>query len=510
MKKNRMQINEKIIYILLACCMLLGHSTALAEERYAERSEIEAYIDYAPVDAYIIDGYTYVSVTDLSCYGFDVSYSEATDSYNISRIKFNYPQITRELWEKRLSERHTQKIVDSDTRVYLDGAEQECFKLDNGDTLIMIDSLSKYGEFKWDGTKVDATIFKHELENELETAENVVETEFEKSLYRGQTNSEGKPDGIGIISPKSYSLDTITQLGYFKDGKPDGLTYKEWSRSVTKTYKYRRSYFIGTVDGSKMAPVRQELWMGEIPYKVPDGANFGSILIPLHFVPEWTGPDWHIDTNLYMDGFYAEEWTEMIISSGTGVYIRSYIGKHGDIQTAEYSTSDESPGYTQPHILKSANEFYEYTDGVKTYYNKSICTVGKDENDRIVLNRVSDGGGFHPVISVVVNGEEVRFDVDPVIEDERTLAPMRAIFEKLGANVSWNEDTRSATASLNGTSITFAIDDTTAYINGAAAEMDVPARLINDRTMVPLRFLSENLGYNVDWNGDTHTVTIEN
>ena len=57
-------------------------------------------------------------------------------------------------------------------------------------------------------------------------------------------------------------------------------------------------------------------------------------------------------------------------------------------------------------------------------------------------------------------------------------------------------------------SVTFSIDDTNATVNGEAAAMDVPARLINDQTFVPLRFLSENLGYNVQWDESTNTAII--
>lgn len=53
------------------------------------------------------------------------------------------------------------------------------------------------------------------------------------------------------------------------------------------------------------------------------------------------------------------------------------------------------------------------------------------------------------------------------------------------------------------------IDNTTATVNGAEATMDVPARLVNDKTMVPLRFLSENLGYTVTWDEETNTASIE-
>ena len=101
------------------------------------------------------------------------------------------------------------------------------------------------------------------------------------------------------------------------------------------------------------------------------------------------------------------------------------------------------------------------------------------------------------------------FETAPVIEEGRILVPMRFLFEQMGADVEWNQETQTATATMNNTAVAFSINDTSAEVNGAAATMDVPARLINDKTMVPLRFLSENMGYTVTWDEATRTAVIE-
>ncbi|MBE5040894.1 copper amine oxidase N-terminal domain-containing protein [Ructibacterium gallinarum] len=119
---------------------------------------------------------------------------------------------------------------------------------------------------------------------------------------------------------------------------------------------------------------------------------------------------------------------------------------------------------------------------------------------------------------VQVNDKVLGFETPPVTESDRTLVPMRFLFEQLGAEVTWDEGTQTATAAIaaepdtqslaQAKSVSFAIDNTTATVNGAEAVMDVPARLVNDKTMVPLRFLSENLGYLVSWNEETNTATV--
>ncbi len=139
---------------------------------------------------------------------------------------------------------------------------------------------------------------------------------------------------------------------------------------------------------------------------------------------------------------------------------------------------------------------------------------------------------------VELNNRVLGFSQPPIMEDDRTLVPMRFLFEQMGAEVTWDEATQSATATINTSalgaegasatgratlsnsdisfpnlaktekSVTFSVDNTTATVNGAPAIMDVPARLINDQTFVPLRFLSENLGYTVDWDETTNTAIV--
>ena len=111
-------------------------------------------------------------------------------------------------------------------------------------------------------------------------------------------------------------------------------------------------------------------------------------------------------------------------------------------------------------------------------------------------------------ISVEVNGELLSFDVTPTIIEGRTVLPVRAIFESLGLEVGWNEKTRTVTGKNRSTVIKLTIDNKTGYINGVATTLDVPATIIEGRTLVPARFVAEATGAEVGWNGDTKTVFI--
>jgi len=109
---------------------------------------------------------------------------------------------------------------------------------------------------------------------------------------------------------------------------------------------------------------------------------------------------------------------------------------------------------------------------------------------------------------VVLNGHQLNFQgAEPNIENGRTLVPLRAIFEALGASIEWDGNTQTVTATKGSTEIKLVIGGQ-AFKNGKPASLDVPAKIINGRTMVPLRFVGEALGCQVGWNGDTQTITI--
>ncbi|MGM0395985.1 MAG: copper amine oxidase N-terminal domain-containing protein [Bacillota bacterium] len=111
-------------------------------------------------------------------------------------------------------------------------------------------------------------------------------------------------------------------------------------------------------------------------------------------------------------------------------------------------------------------------------------------------------------IRVIIDGKQVEFDVAPRISGGRTLVPMRAIFEEFGLEVSWNEAERTVTGEGEGLNVQFVIDSNLATVNGLVHTLDVPAMIIEGRTMVPLRFLSESLGYNVVWIEDSQLILL--
>lgn len=111
-------------------------------------------------------------------------------------------------------------------------------------------------------------------------------------------------------------------------------------------------------------------------------------------------------------------------------------------------------------------------------------------------------------ITVVVDGDYLIFEQPPVIVNGNTLVPMRAIFEKLGAEVLWNAGDQSVTANKGATSVWLQIDNSSAKIKGQDQTLEAAPRIVNGNTMVPLRFVSEALGANVHWDDNKKTITI--
>lgn len=114
-------------------------------------------------------------------------------------------------------------------------------------------------------------------------------------------------------------------------------------------------------------------------------------------------------------------------------------------------------------------------------------------------------------VNLVIDGIGVTSDPAPFIQQNRTLVPLRVVFERLGAEVDWDEATRTVTARRGDRWVSLRVDDTRACLSedcSRTTTLDVPARIVDDRTFVPVRFVAETLGAFVDWNPATRTAII--
>ena len=104
----------------------------------------------------------------------------------------------------------------------------------------------------------------------------------------------------------------------------------------------------------------------------------------------------------------------------------------------------------------------------------------------------------------------IKFDVPPVIINGQAYLPIRSVSESFGAAVDWDQESLTVTVSTEYATITSRINNTTAYIDGEPTQIDGPSLLLAGRTYVPLRFISESLGLQVDWHAPTQIIQISN
>ncbi len=134
---------------------------------------------------------------------------------------------------------------------------------------------------------------------------------------------------------------------------------------------------------------------------------------------------------------------------------------------------------------------------------KVLCTVLTTILLISAVPTMADAG-----ITVTIDGRQIAFDVPPQIINNRTMVPLRTIFESLGATVDWNNETKTVTSTKEGTTVSLTIDSPVLYVNGNAVTLDTPACIVNNRTLVPARAISEAFNANVKWDVNNNTVLI--
>ncbi len=173
----------------------------------------------------------------------------------------------------------------------------------------------------------------------------------------------------------------------------------------------------------------------------------------------------------------------------------SNLVKMLDSTTAtEFTINGLEPGSTHGYIVQPIS-YIEISDNVFAS-NSVFATCGQTNDD----------------IEVFVNGTQIDFskydNILPVIENGRTLIPVRAVSETLHCDVVWHDDTKEIDIIRDGVSIKLSIGSTAAYVNGDEVQLDAAPNILGGRTIVPLRFISESFDLGVDWDDESRTITI--
>lgn len=220
--------------------------------------------------------------------------------------------------------------------------------------------------------------------------------------------------------------------------------------------------------------------------------------------------------NLFCDsGGQMDVYYDYVYKIENGKFVQLHKGNYGaeDNSNVQWDEINNEPIYkyywNEVEVSKE-----EYAQMLSSVFNKNNAiavdnAVGIDEIIRqiSVFQDISQNG-FEKPISIILNGNKLSFNQPSYIENGTSMVPMRAIFEALGAEVKYNSATKTITAQKDGTIIELVTGSSTAKINGRPMTLVANVENKNGYTMVPLRFVSEALGAEVNWNGESKTITI--
>lgn len=199
----------------------------------------------------------------------------------------------------------------------------------------------------------------------------------------------------------------------------------------------------------------------------------------------------------------------------------------GDLHDAYWAAADYSDGQTSNTKKQRLNDmksvtvqdFTEYAEAMKKLSEKGIVyTAGSastiDENKSLYAN-IKNPFSYadEESVKIEINGELFKTKTPAQIMNDITMVPMREIFEKFGAEVLWDGETKTVTAKKDGKTIVLEINSSIITVteengNVETIETQAPEVIVNDYTLIPFRAVSETLGYDVLWDDASRTVTI--
>jgi hypothetical protein len=224
-------------------------------------------------------------------------------------------------------------------------------------------------------------------------------------------------------------------------------------------------------------------------------------------------------------------WAETALDAPTGLSTSDITSSEIRLTWEDNSTNETGfeierkvSGGSYTEIISVDNNITTYTDtglNGKTKYYYRIRAYNDNGNSAYASETSVTTSGVEAIIKLVigntiyyVNNVSKTMDTSAIIKDSRTLLPIRYVAEAIGANVAWNNNERKVTITLKGTTIELWIGVAYARVNGVNKLIDstnnavTPIIVEPGRTMLPIRFISENLGAKVDWNSAKKEITV--
>ncbi|MBR1443732.1 MAG: beta-hexosaminidase [Firmicutes bacterium] len=234
-------------------------------------------------------------------------------------------------------------------------------------------------------------------------------------------------------------------------------------------------------------------------------------------------PEGRLPVDIYEleDNSYSDK---ILYNIGYGLNYEKPIDESSTETTVEFTTesttetttkaagSDSGPEKTTERKTKSSGDGKSSSKASSVKENDETKETKEGETEKAAESNTKETKEVILQIGnskMTVNGKEVGLDAPPVIEENRTLVPIRAIIEALDGDVQWEGTSKTADiTSGKGNKVTLTANSDMAYCDGKAKELDTKLVILNGRIMLPIRFVAENFGYSVDWNESEKIITI--
>lgn len=318
---------------------------------------------------------------------------------------------------------------------------------------------------------------------------------------------------------RNYDVDGIHMDDYFYPGTnfDDSITYQKYDAGFSLEDWRRNNVDLLIQElNTELHKVDNDISFGISPFGIwanaknnPLGSNTnGTESYYSHYADtrKWALNEWidYIAPQIYWEvGHKSADykalfdwWTKILKDSDTKLYIG--LADYRSVESKKTSVWYNGKEIKQQLAM---NDTSKVVAGEIHYRYSSLMS------EKSLENLLKETYKNHEIV-IYINGKKLKSDQKPLLISGRTMLPLRAIFEALQANVDWNQMTQSVTA-RRGTSLLFLkIGDSEMQVNGVTRLLDVSARLINGRTLIPLRAVSEALDATVEWYGDYQTILI--
>lgn len=284
----------------------------------------------------------------------------------------------------------------------------------------------------------------------------------------------------------------------------------------TQALQVTGTYSDGTSKALKAEDIKwtvKDFYIAEVKENILYGLTYGSTTL----TAEYGGQKASVQVNVANrpNGLKAVTAEKSVKLSWSGVneaaefigyhlYRRTADGKYGDTPLTDF------PSKTTNYIDSNVDSGQQYYYTVKSVYKNNVESAPSNEASptskvKQIILQIDN-----PIMQV--NGIDKEIDpgngTTPVIYKGRTVLPIRALIDELGGQLTWEDSDWKITINLNGNIIELWIDNHKAIVNGNELTLDVAPTIINGRTMLPIRFISDHLGLQLIWDGETQSVEL--